>query len=261
MTRTIEVKHLARVEGHGGIRVVLEGSKIKELEFDVFEGIRLFEGLVVGRTADEIPAIVSRICAICSHGHTITALQAIESALGIKVSPQVRMLRDLAFQGQNIESHALHVFALALPDVLGHASVVSLASVAPDVVAMALRLKKLGNTVEEATGGRAVHPVNHIIGGVGRFPTLDELVAVRRELEAGIEDCKRAVDVLAGIKMPDFVHEKIRVAALVPEDEAFFFGDTMALTGHKSVQTAMGYYHAGEVTQTRAARLLDVDET
>ena len=230
MTRTIEVKHLARVEGHGGIRVVLEGSKIKELEFDVFEGIRLFEGLVVGRTADEIPAIVSRICAICSHGHTITALQAIESALGIKVSPQVRMLRDLAFQGQNIESHALHVFALALPDVLGHASVVSLASVAPDVVAMALRLKKLGNTVEEATGGRAVHPVNHIIGGVGRFPTLDELVAVRRELEAGIEDCKRAVDVLAGIKMPDFVHEKIRVAALVPEDEAFFFGDTMALS-------------------------------
>lgn len=238
MTRTIEVKHLARVEGHGGIKVVLEGSEIRQLEFDIFEGLRLFEGLVVGRTMDEIPAIVSRICAICSHGHTITALMALENALGVTVSPRVRMLRDLSFQGQNIESHALHVFVLALPDVLGHPSVVTLAAEAPDVVAMALRLKKLGNSIQEVTGGRAVHPVNHVLGGLGRFPTLDEMLDLRRDLEAGIEDCKRAVDVLAGIRMPEFVSEPIRVAALVPRDGALFFGDEIALSTGERIPVA-----------------------
>jgi sulfhydrogenase subunit alpha len=238
MTRTIEVKHLARVEGHGGIKVVLDGKMVKKLEFDVFEGLRLFEGLVVGRTVDEIPAIVSRICAICSHGHTIAALLALENALGIEVSPRVRMLRDLSYQGQNVESHALHVFVLALPDVLGHASVVTLAAEKPDVVKIALRLKKLGNTIQEVTGGRAVHPVNHVLGGLGRFPTLDEMLALRRDLEEGIEDCKRVVDVLAGIRMPEFVSEPIRVAALVPNGDSLFFGDEMALSTGERVPVA-----------------------
>jgi sulfhydrogenase subunit alpha len=230
MTRTITVDHLARVEGHGGIRVVLDGHDVERVELDVFEGIRLFEGLVVGHAADEIPAIVSRICAICSHGHAITAAAALEDALGIGVSPQVRLLRDLSFQGQSVESHALHVFALALPDVLRHPSVISLANEAPEVVGMALRLKKLGNTIQEVTGGRAVHPVNHVIGGVGRCPTLDELLDLRRDLETGIEDCERVSEFLGSIRMPAFVREPIRVAALVPRDDGFFFGDTVALS-------------------------------
>ena len=102
--------HLARVEGHGGESVVLDGDEVSKVEFDVFEGIRLFEGLVRGRSMEDVTGIVSRICAICSHGHSITSLQAIENALGVEVTPQTRKLRDLAYHGANIESHALHVF-------------------------------------------------------------------------------------------------------------------------------------------------------
>jgi integrase len=36
-------------------------------------------------------------------------------------------------------------------------------------------------------------------------------------------------------------------------------GETMAMTGHRSVQTVMGYYQSGELTTSRAARLLDKD--
>jgi sulfhydrogenase subunit alpha len=96
MTRTISVDHLARVEGHGGIQVEIEGGRVSKVEFDVFEGIRLLEGLVRGRSLEDVTGIVSRICAICSHGHSITSLQAIENALEIEVTPQTRKLRDLA---------------------------------------------------------------------------------------------------------------------------------------------------------------------
>jgi sulfhydrogenase subunit alpha len=230
MSRTIVVDHLARIEGHAGITVVLGGDGVERVDFNVTEGIRLFEGLVRGRHCLDVPGIVSRICAICSHGHTITALSAIERALNVTVSAQTRTLRDLAYQGASIESHALHVFCLALPDLLGHPSVVSLAGVNPAAVGMALRLKKLGNTIQEIVGGRAVHPVNYVIGGFGRLPSTDDLLQLKTALDAGLNDCATALALLRTIALPAFVNEPVRCAALIPRDEAFFFGDTVRLS-------------------------------
>lgn len=227
MTRTITVDHLTRVEGHGAIKVILEGDQINEVQLDVFEGIRLFEGLVRGRSAEDVTGIVSRICAICSHGHSVTSLQAIENALGVVVTPQTTKLRDLAYHGANIESHALHVFVLALPDLLGHSSVISLAETNPEAVAIALRLKRLGNTIQEVIGGRAVHPVNYTIGGFGRVPSTDELLHLKQRLTAGLDDCKLALDLLKGIDIPNYTHEFVRCAALVPQNGTFFFGNTI----------------------------------
>ena len=229
MTRTISVDHLTRVEGHGGITVVVEGNDVRKVDFDVFEGIRLFEGLVRGRSIEDVPQIVSRICAICSTNHVVTCLHALEDALGLKVTKQTRKLRDLAVQGANIESHALHVFVLDLPDLLGHASVISLAGVIPDAVKVALRLKKLGNAIQEVVGGRAVHPVNHVIGGFGRVPSTDELIALREQVRAGIPDCEQALAVLRTVPIPDFVNAPIRCAAVLPEDDAFFFGTEIGI--------------------------------
>jgi sulfhydrogenase subunit alpha len=229
MTRTISVDHLTRVEGHGGITVVVDGNDVSKVELDIFEGIRLFEGLVRGRSIEDVPQIVSRICAICSTNHVITCLHAMENALGIKATKQTRKLRDLAFHGANIESHALHVFVLDLPDLLGHSSVISLAGVIPDAVKVALRLKKLGNTIQETIGGRAVHPINHVIGGFGRIPSTDELIALRNQVRAGLGDCEQALAVLRTVPIPDFVNEPIRCAAVLPEDDAFFFGNEMGI--------------------------------
>lgn len=229
MTRTITVNHLARIEGHGGITVVLDGPRVERVEFDIFEGIRLFEGLVRGRTVTEIAPIVSRVCAICSHNHAITALKALEDALGVHVSAQTDALRELAFHGGAIESHALHVFCLALPDFLGRASVLEVAEDHRDVVALALRLKKLGNTIQEVVGGRAVHPVNYVIGGFGRLPTAENLVRLRAALAAGLQDCETAAAVLGTVSIPAFAVTRLRCAALSPSVGSYFFGDQIHL--------------------------------
>jgi coenzyme F420-reducing hydrogenase alpha subunit len=159
----------------------------------------------------------------------VTSLHALENALGVTVTPQTRRLRDLAYQGANIESHALHVFVLDLPDLMGHSSVISLAGVIPDAVRIALRLKKLGNTIQEIVGGRAVHPVNYVIGGFGRVPAADELLSLRPQIRQGLDDCRQALEVLRTVPIPDFVNEPIRCAAIAPEDEAFFFGNTIEI--------------------------------
>jgi sulfhydrogenase subunit alpha len=230
MSRSIVVDHLGRIEGHAGITVVLGDSRVDRVEFDVDEGIRLFEGMLRGRHFMEVPALVSRICAICSHGHAITAAEALERALGVSVPARVRTLRDLAWQGGIIESHALHVFCLALPDFVGHPSVISLAGANPEAVAVALRLKKLGNAIQEVVGGRAVHPVNYIVGGFGKLPSTEEFVRLKDALQAGLEDCDAALALLRTVVVPNFVCEPIRCAALLPEDGAFFFGRVVRLS-------------------------------
>jgi len=231
MSVKIKVDHLARVEGHGGITVTVDGNNISQLEFNIFEGARLFEGFMVGRSYEDISQISSRICAICSVGHALTALQAIENAFGVEVSHRTQLLRDLQVQGENIESHALHLFLLALPDFLGYPSAIALAADNPEAVKLGLRLKKLGNTIQEVVGGRAVHQVNAVVGGYGKVPSVDDLIELGSALEEGRNDSKKMIDLLATIDGPDF-SEALTVYAALESDSPNFslFGDRISLS-------------------------------
>ncbi len=229
--RTVTVSHLGRVEGHGGIHVRLAGDVVREVNLDVFEGSRYYEALLVGRHFLEVQGIITRICAICSASHTVCALSALESALGIEVSPRVHHLRGLLVLGATIESHALHVFALALPDFLGFESVIAMSAQHPDAVAFALRLKQLGNRIQELLGGRAVHPVNTLVGGFGRLPGRDALATVRRELAAALPPLQGMVDLCASISVPDWPTRETVYVALRPYEDAYRFrGDVLCTT-------------------------------
>jgi sulfhydrogenase subunit alpha len=214
MSTTIRVEHLARIEGHGGITVELEGDTISRVQFDIFEGARLLEGLVRGRRFENVSPILSRICAICSVAHALTSLKATEKAFGVQVSPQTGLLRDLMYLGESIESHALHLFFLAVPDYLDYPSAVALAADQPAAVQLGLRLKKLGNSIQEAIGGRAVHPVNAVPGGFGKLPSLDCLIGLRQALREALADGEATLDLMAALPPADFCHAPTVFAAL-----------------------------------------------
>lgn len=221
----ISVAHLARVEGHGGIDVTLQDDRVADVNFDIFEGSRFFEQLLVGRTWDEVPGIVCRVCAICSSGHAITALLAVEDALGLEVSPQTKALRELLFLGQMIESHALHLFALAVPDFLGYGGVIPLAADHPGEVRLGLSLKKLGNDLQAAIGGRPIHPVNAIVGGFGKAPEAETLKALGGRLREAAAQAAAVVALLAALQIPNHSESPTVYVALEPEGEGFsFFG-------------------------------------
>ena len=91
----ISVHHLTRVEGHGNIVVNVTQGKVEKCEWQVPEAPRFFESMVRGRHYSEVARITSRICGICSVGHTLASVKATEAALGIKVSAQTLKLREL----------------------------------------------------------------------------------------------------------------------------------------------------------------------
>jgi sulfhydrogenase subunit alpha len=162
--KTIEVPALARVEGEGGLYIGVKDGKVVEIRLDIYEPPRFFEGFLAGRFLQEVPDITARICGICPVAYQMSAVSALENALGVEVTPQVYALRRLIYCGEYIESHALHIFMLQAPDLLGQPSALDLAALVPEVVKKALRMKKIGNEVLKAIGGRSVHPVNACVG-------------------------------------------------------------------------------------------------
>jgi sulfhydrogenase subunit alpha len=238
MSTRITVEHLARVEGHGGITVELDGGRAAAVRFDIFEGARLLEGLVRGRCAADISQILSRICAICSVSHSLTSLKATETAFEVKVSPQTDLLRDLLYRGETIQSHALHLFCLAAPDYLGYPSAIALAADHPDAVRLGLRLKKLGNSMQEAIGGRAVHPVNAVLGGFGRLPSEDQLIALRTGLLKAAGDCQAMIDLIASLPAADFCRSETVFAAMrSPGDYGYYLGDEVVVLSNGTRET------------------------
>lgn len=198
-----KINMLTRVEGHGSVELIRDGDRVVDARLNLSESPRLFEALLVGRRYDEIADIACRICSICSTVHKVAALQAVEQAMGIQISRQTSLLRELAVHGGQIESHALNIFCLALPDYLRVSGFQELATIAPEQLRMGFRIKKLGNLIQEIVGGRAIHPFNLSLGGLGRVPDAlqlqllsEQLLEVRNDVAASVKYILELNDIL-----------------------------------------------------------------
>jgi coenzyme F420-reducing hydrogenase alpha subunit len=230
-TRTIEINALARVEGEGALYVRLDGGRIERLELNIYEPPRLFEAFLRGRAVHEVPDITARICGICPVAYQMSACHALEKALGIQVPPEVRWLRRLLYCGEWIESHALHLFLLHLPDFLGAESGLSLAATHREVVETGLRLKKVGNQLLQALGGRAIHPINVTVGGFYRAPAPARLKALLPDLEWGLHAAQDTLRLVAGLDFPDLQREYIPVSLRHPDEYPMNEGRVVAGAG------------------------------
>lgn len=213
----IKVEYVTRVEGHGNIVVNVKNGNIEKCEFHVVESPRLFEGMLRGRSIFEAQHITSRICGICSCGHSLASIQASEDALGFKPSEQTIKLRKLLLDYEFLDSHILHIYLLAAPDVLGVPSFVPLIKTHNAVVRRALRMKKVCNDVCDVLVGRHVHPITATIGGFTKLPTPKDLDAMIDMLEGIREDMNETLAIAAKLKFPEFYRETEYVA-LVSDD-------------------------------------------
>ncbi len=229
--REISVDYLARVEGEGAMYLKLDGDKVEELQFNIFEPPRFYEAFLRDRRFSEAPDITARICGICPVAYQISSVNAMENAAGVNVSDEIKSLRRLLYCGEWIESHTLHVYMLHAPDFLGYPSAIEMAGDMPDVVTNALRLKKLGNTIMTVVGGREIHPINVKVGGFYRAPSKQELRSLVAELEWAIDTAEQTVALVAGFDFPDFERDYEFVALHHPDEYAITDGRIISNRG------------------------------
>lgn len=247
---SINVHHLTRVEGHGNIVLDVEKGEIKKIQWQVPEAPRFFEAMLRGRHYDELRSITSRICGICSIGHSLASLKATEDALDVKISKQSDMLRHLAINAENMQSHILHVGYLAAPDLLGVGSVFPLVgSEHQDALLKIVKLHRVSNYMSDMICGRTTHPIRLVVGGFSMVPTKKELLKLKDELKGIIEPTKEVAEVVLSVadKLPNFTRETEYIGLKSDKEYALYDGDiastdTGVFKDYKNYQEIMQEY-------------------
>ena len=171
--RKITINPISRLEGHGKVTIQLDGQgEVEDARFHVTQ-FRGYERFCEGRPFEEMPAITQRICGICPVSHQLASAKACDAILGVTLPDTGRLLRELLHMGQYIQSHALHFFHLASPDLLlgwdadpAKRNVVGVIQEFPDLARKGIRLRKFGQEIIKALGGKKVHPAYAVPGGV-----------------------------------------------------------------------------------------------
>lgn len=182
MGRTITVDPATRVEGHARILLDLDDNgNVVSGHLQVLE-IRGFEKLMENMELFKMPQIIARICGVCPAAHHLAAVIAIENGLGITAPPEATLLRELLYMGHILQSHALSSFVMAGPDILmgidappDDRNIFGLLGLDAELARKALRLRSIGQKTVECVGGRGVHPVVAVPGGMASRPTKQTL--------------------------------------------------------------------------------------
>jgi NAD-reducing hydrogenase large subunit len=173
MARKITINPISRLEGHGKVTIYLDRKgEVAEARFHVTQ-FRGYERFCEGRPYEEMPVITQRICGICPVSHQLASAKACDAVLGQEIPQTAKLLRELLHMGQFIQSHALHFFHLASADLLlgwdadpAVRNVVGVVQRFPEVAVRGVRLRKFGQEIIKALGGKKIHPVFAVPGGV-----------------------------------------------------------------------------------------------
>jgi F420-non-reducing hydrogenase large subunit len=181
--RTITIDPITRLEGHGKIEIFLDAAGDVERAYFQVPELRGFEAFCVGRPAEEMPQITSRICGVCPTAHHMAATKALDDLYQVKPPPTALRIRELVYNAFMLEDHALHVYMLGGPDfivgpdapktlrnVVGVIQKVGV-DVGKTVIAMRRRLRALISYF----GGKVIHPVLGLPGGVAKGLSREDL--------------------------------------------------------------------------------------
>lgn len=172
-SKTIRIDPVTRIEGHAKVFINLDGAGVLESAGLIVNELRGFEKILVGMEADRMPHVTARICGVCPTAHHLAASNALDYAAGIQAPPAAILLRELMYMGHLIHSHSLSLFVLQGPDlVLGLdadpaiRNIVGIVKANPEVAKKALRIRTIGQKINELVGGRGTHPVTSVAGGI-----------------------------------------------------------------------------------------------
>ncbi len=187
--KRVVIEPLSRVEGHGKVTLLLdEDGHVQQARLHIVE-FRGFEKFIQGRPYWEAPVMVQRLCGICPVSHHLAAAKALDQIVGARrLTPTAEKLRRLMHYGQILQSHALHFFHLASPDLLfgfdsdvTRRNLVGVAAAYPEIARQGVLLRKFGQEVIRVTAGKRVHGTSAIPGGVNKNLTTEERDYLRKD--------------------------------------------------------------------------------
>lgn len=194
-TRKITIDPITRVEGHGKVTLHFdEADNLTQARMHIVE-FRGFERFIQGRPYWEAPVVVQRLCGICPISHHLAGAKAMDRIAGVdEIPPTALKMRLLMHHGQFLQSHALHFFHLASPDLLfgfgapvAKRNVLGVAGEYPELAKKGILLRKFGQEIIQATAGKKIHGTGAIPGGINKNLSIEERDRFLGEIQQIIE--------------------------------------------------------------------------
>ena len=202
--RRIAIDPVTRVEGHGKVTILLDAAnRVHQVRLHIVE-FRGFEKFIQGRPYWEVPVMVQRLCGICPVSHHLAASKALDMIVGAhRLTPTAEKIRRLMHYGQILQSHALHFFHLASPDLLfgfdsdaAKRNVIGVIAAHPEIARKGVLLRKYGQEVIRMTAGKRVHGTGAIPGGVNKSLTAEERSALLADIYQMVSWSREAVQLI-----------------------------------------------------------------
>ncbi len=222
----ITVDHIARVEGKGGVEILVGDDGVKEVKLNIIEGPRFFEAITLGKKLENALAVYPRICSFCSAAHKLTAVEAAEKAVGFTPREEIQALREVLYIGDMIESHVLHLYLLVLPDYFGYPGPLYMVDEYKKEISTALDLKNLGSWMMEVLGSRAIHQENVVLGGFGKLPGKATLELMKKRLQEALLEAEYTFELFSKLEQYEEVEGPITHLAVKPRGDVYgIYGD------------------------------------
>lgn len=199
--RKIVIDPVTRVEGHGKVTLLVnDQGQITQARLHIVE-FRGFEKFIQGRPYWELPLIVQRLCGICPVSHHLVAAKAVDQIVGVDtLSNPALKLRRLMHFAQVLQSHALHFFHLASPDLLfgfqspvEQRNIVALVKQHPDIAIKGVKIRKFGQQILEAISGKRIHGSAAIPGGMNAPLTPEKIQPFKASVQDIVQWCSDTV--------------------------------------------------------------------
>jgi len=259
----LSLEHITKIEGNAALNLKVVDGKVADVKFAITEYKRFFTEAMKGKDIAAIPQHLARICGTCSNAHIMCSIEACENALGIKPSPQTKLLRALTMHGLIIRDHALHLYLFSMPDIFGKDAFLDFDENDPiehQLLHDGFDTKSAGNFLATLIAGRSVHGNYPVIGGFLKFPDqagIDEAIKKLQNVRPAV---LRLIDVFKN--SPNHFDRKTKYMALVPFDNfGYINGSIVTSYGERYEEKdfrnhlektvlpyseAMGYTYEGE---------------
>lgn len=249
-TKRITIDPITRLEGHGKVDIFLDDKGDVEKAYFQVPELRGFEVFCLGRPAEDMPQITSRICGVCPTAHHMAATKALDQLYSVEPTRAAKLIRELVYNAFMVEDHALHVYVLGGPDfivgpdapaaernVLGVIGKVGV-EVGTRVIVTRKRLRELISHL----GGKVIHPVLGLPGGVAKGLKADELAEWRQVAADGLDFARFTLQVFKDIvlsnkeyvdliKSPAYTHSTYYMGLVDKENKPNFYeGDIRVVT-------------------------------
>ncbi len=209
--RKVVINPVTRVEGHGKVTILMdEKNHVTEARFHIIE-FRGFERFIQGRFYWEAPVVIQRLCGICPVSHHLAAAKATDVIVGVdKLTPTAEKMRRLMHYGQTYQSHAMHFYHLASPDLLfgfdapvAKRNVIAVIEAYPEAATHAVLMRRFGQEIIKATAGKKVHGTGAIPGGINKNLSIEERDALRKDADTMLEWAIDALELCKKITKSD----------------------------------------------------------